>query len=58
MGVISYVKMSIAALIRREGGKGLFWYGTVTQLGAAVGSVIMFYLINIAKMFTSFNPCS
>ncbi|XP_039277026.1 solute carrier family 52, riboflavin transporter, member 3-A isoform X1 [Nilaparvata lugens] len=57
-GMVSYVKLSIAAIFRREGGKGLFWYGAVTQAGAALGSITMFYIVNFTNIFKSFDPCS
>ncbi|XP_075217538.1 solute carrier family 52, riboflavin transporter, member 3-A-like isoform X2 [Lycorma delicatula] len=56
-GLVSYVKLSIAALFRREGGQGLFWYGAVTQAGAFVGSITVFYLINYAQLLKSYDPC-
>jgi uncharacterized membrane protein len=56
-GLISYVKMSIATVFRRVGGRSLFWYGCMTQIGAAIGSAVMFYLINYQQIFTSYNPC-
>uniref|UniRef100_A0A1B6H220 Riboflavin transporter n=1 Tax=Cuerna arida TaxID=1464854 RepID=A0A1B6H220_9HEMI len=56
-GLLSYVKMWIATFFRREGGRGLHWYGAMTQFGAAIGSAIMFYLINHLNLFTSYDPC-
>lgn len=57
-GLLSFLKLSVASVFHREGGRGLFWYGTVTQAGATLGSVVMFYLVNYAHLFESYNPCS
>ncbi|XP_054277521.1 solute carrier family 52, riboflavin transporter, member 3-A isoform X2 [Macrosteles quadrilineatus] len=56
--LISYVKMSIATVCRRSGGRSLYFYGMSTQAGAFIGSSIMFYLITSKQIFTSYNPCS
>lgn len=57
-GLLSFLKLSVASIFHREGGRGLFWYGAVTQAGATLGSVVMFYLVNYAHLFESYNPCS
>lgn len=49
--LISYMKLSIAAIFRRKHQKGLINYGLVTQVGSAAGSVISFILINYLKLF-------
>ncbi|XP_050532235.1 solute carrier family 52, riboflavin transporter, member 3-A-like isoform X4 [Daktulosphaira vitifoliae] len=56
-GCASYVKLSIAAILRNQGNKGLFYYGCITQIGSASGALIAFYIINIAKMLNTFDPC-
>jgi len=56
-GCASYVKLSIAAVLRNQGNKGLFYYGCVTQIGSLTGAIIGFYLINIVQLFHSYEPC-
>lgn len=56
-GSISYIKMSIASLFRREEGRALVWCGAAQQMGSAVGSVIIFILVNYSGIFHSYSPC-
>lgn len=56
-GCASYVKLSIAAVLRNEGNRRLFHYGCITQIGSALGASIGFYLINIAQILKSYEPC-
>jgi len=57
VGLFTYVKVSIATLLRSEGKRGLFWCGSVTQFGSAVGAVATFFVVNFANVFESFYPC-
>lgn len=52
-GFVSYVKLCITTVMRSQGGKSLVWVGGITQLGATLGAVIIFVLINFAKVFTA-----
>ncbi len=56
--LLTYVRVSLASLFRSEGKKGLLYCGVATQVGAAVGGVVMFILINIMDVFTSTQSCS
>lgn len=56
-GLISYVKLSITAILRNEGGRSLVWVGSVAQIGSALGAVCSFLLINQTNIFVSFEPC-
>lgn len=56
-GCASYVKLSIAAVLRNEGNRGLFFYGCITQIGSTAGALIGFYLINIVQLLKSYEPC-
>ncbi|XP_049815790.1 solute carrier family 52, riboflavin transporter, member 3-B-like [Schistocerca nitens] len=56
-GGISYIKMSIASLFRREEGRALVWCGAAQQMGSAVGSVVIFILVNYSDIFHSYSPC-
>ncbi|KAK3912212.1 Riboflavin transporter 2 [Frankliniella fusca] len=55
-GLISYIKLAIATRFRKNGGKGLFWYGVMTQVGSAVGAVVGFVLLNYTELFKSYSP--
>ncbi|XP_027844421.1 solute carrier family 52, riboflavin transporter, member 3-A isoform X2 [Aphis gossypii] len=56
-GCASYVKLSIAAVLRNEGNRGLYLYGCITQIGSLSGALIGFYLINILQLLKSYEPC-
>lgn len=56
-GLITYIKVSIASVLRLEGGRALFWCGAVQQMGSAVGALIFFFIINFTDTFTSYSPC-
>lgn len=57
VGCVSYVKLSIAAVLRNEGNRGLFHYGCITQIGSTFGALFGFYLINVAQILKSYEPC-
>jgi hypothetical protein len=48
---LTYGKISIAALFRHKGRKALLWCGAASQAGGAIGSALMFVLINVFKVF-------
>jgi len=52
-GLVSYIKLAITTVMRSQGGKSLLWTGGSQQFGSAVGSIIIFILINITKSFQS-----
>lgn len=56
-GCASYVKLSIAAVLRNGGNQALFQYGCITQIGSLAGAIVGFYLIDIAQLFKSYEPC-
>ncbi|XP_060849764.1 riboflavin transporter 2 isoform X1 [Rhopalosiphum padi] len=56
-GCASYVKLSIAAVLRNEGNRGLYLYGCITQIGSTAGALIGFYLINVVQLLKSYEPC-
>ncbi|XP_022181911.1 riboflavin transporter 2 isoform X3 [Myzus persicae] len=56
-GCASYVKLSIAAVLRNKGNRGLFLYGCITQIGSTAGALIGFYLINVVQLLKSNAPC-
>lgn len=56
-GCSSYVKLSVAAILRNEGNRGLFYYGCITQIGSTIGAMIGFYIINVVHLLKSYEPC-
>ena len=58
VGVMTYVRVSVAQLMRAQGDAPLFYSGCVTQAGSAVGAVVAFLLVNVANVFTPYYPCS
>lgn len=55
---MSFSKVSIASVLRRYGRQALLWCGIVTQVGAFVGAVIMFIVVNKLKLFHQNQPCT
>ncbi|KAK3085978.1 hypothetical protein FSP39_011533 [Pinctada imbricata] len=55
--LMSYVKVSIATVFRREGRKALLWIGAMTQVGSLVGALTMYILINAVQLFKSADYC-
>lgn len=58
VGVFSYVKTMIALVMRDQGNNALFWYGAVTQIGAAIGALVIFLLVNVANVFEDEKNCA
>lgn len=61
VGLLTYVKVSVAFILRMEEGKGdtnLFWFGVSTQVGSAIGSIIAFVLVNVYNYFEAYYPCT
>jgi len=52
--VFSFVKVSVAGMCRTSG--YLFSCGVVTQVGSAVGALVMFLLVNEAMLFQQYYP--
>lgn len=57
-GVITFVRVQIANLMREDGAQPLFWSGAVTQAGSAAGAVIAFVLVNKTSIFHYYDPCA
>lgn len=55
IGIISFVKLSITSVMRAQGGKSLVWTGTVSLIGSATGSILIFVVINYTNSFKSFE---
>jgi riboflavin transporter 2 len=58
--LFSYAKACIAHTLRNvsKGHKALFICGVFTQIGSAIGSIIMFILVNYTHIFTAYYPCT
>ena len=54
VGIVSYVKVSIAGWCRRRGKSSLFYYGSFTQAGSAFGAVLAFALVNCTGVFQQY----
>lgn len=57
----SYVKACIAGRLRQasfNGRKALFYYGVSTQVGSLIGSIVIFFVMNVAKPFKTYHPCA
>ncbi|XP_033187175.1 solute carrier family 52, riboflavin transporter, member 3-A [Bombus vancouverensis nearcticus] len=57
-GLIGFIKLGITTLFRPDPGRGLYYTGVATQVGSLVGAIITFVLVNHAKLFHSYSPCS
>ncbi|KAK3102489.1 hypothetical protein FSP39_011730 [Pinctada imbricata] len=49
--IMSYIKVCIAILFREQGKSALVWLGGITQLGAFLGSVLGYILVNVGNVF-------
>lgn len=58
MGMMVFAKVSIATVLRLENHNALQWYGIITQVGSALGAVLMFVLINVMGLFHAKYPCT
>ncbi|XP_069112336.1 solute carrier family 52, riboflavin transporter, member 3-B-like isoform X2 [Argopecten irradians] len=56
--LISFSKVSIATLFRKEGKRALLWCGAMTQLGSVIGAIITYILVNVLTIFESAPPCA
>lgn len=57
-GLIGFIKMGITTLFRPDPGRGLYYTGVATQVGSLIGAITTFVLVNHAKIFHSYSPCS
>ncbi|KAJ0175379.1 hypothetical protein K1T71_008538 [Dendrolimus kikuchii] len=56
-GMVSYARMWVYGWARRGGARGMRACGAVTQLGSALGSLLLFVLVNFALVFTEPDRC-
>lgn len=58
MSVLSYLKLSITMIFRSKatkdlGNSAMFWCGAFGQGGSCIGAVVMFFVVNVWKVFDS-----
>ena len=46
-----YLRTAVSTILRNQGQKALFWCGITIQIGSFIGALVMFPLVNIAKVF-------
>lgn len=57
-GTLSYVKVMVGVILRDRSHSALVWCGAAGQMGSLVGSLTMFPLVNIYKLFKSGDFCN
>ncbi|XP_022619179.1 solute carrier family 52, riboflavin transporter, member 3 [Seriola dumerili] len=57
-GTLSYVKVMVGVILRDRSHSALVWCGAAAQMGSLVGSVTMFPLVNIYRLFRSGDFCN
>jgi riboflavin transporter 2 len=55
--LLGYPRLIIANYVRNYSSNGMFWYGVNVQLGALIGSIISYILIEIFSLFSQRMPC-
>ncbi|KAM3959546.1 solute carrier family 52, riboflavin transporter, member 3-B-like [Aphomia sociella] len=55
--VVSYARMWIYGWARRGGARGMRACGVATQIGSALGSLLLFVLVNYTNLFTQPDVC-
>ncbi|XP_041802272.1 solute carrier family 52, riboflavin transporter, member 3-A [Chelmon rostratus] len=57
-GTLTYVKVMVGVILRDRSHSALVWCGAAQQMGSLVGSVTMFPLVNIYRLFQSGDLCN
>ncbi|XP_012731080.2 solute carrier family 52, riboflavin transporter, member 3-A [Fundulus heteroclitus] len=57
-GTLSYVKVMVGVILRDRSHSALVWCGAAAQMGSLVGSVTMFPLVNVYRLFKSGDFCN
>jgi len=55
--LLGYPRLIIANYVRNYSSSGMFWYGVNVQLGALIGSIIAYLLIETFSLFLERLPC-
>ncbi|UJR37347.1 hypothetical protein I4U23_030055 [Adineta vaga] len=56
--LLGYPRLVIANYMRNYSSNGMFWYGVNVQLGALIGSVVAYLLIETFSLFHESLPCA
>ncbi|XP_026224218.1 solute carrier family 52, riboflavin transporter, member 3-A [Anabas testudineus] len=57
-GTLSYVKVMVGVILRDRSHSALVWCGAAAQMGSLVGSITMFPLVNVFRLFESGDVCN
>ncbi|KAI3357745.1 hypothetical protein L3Q82_016150 [Scortum barcoo] len=57
-GTLTYVKVMVGVILRDRSHIALVWCGAAAQMGSLVGSVTMFPLVNVYRLFESGDLCN
>lgn len=57
-GFLSYVKVMVGVILRDKSHSALVWCGVATQAGSLLGSVTMFPLVNVYRLFQAGDICN
>ncbi|XP_054465506.1 solute carrier family 52, riboflavin transporter, member 3-A [Anoplopoma fimbria] len=57
-GTLSYVKVMVGVILRDRSHSALVWCGAAAQTGSLIGSITMFPLINVVRLFKSGDFCN
>lgn len=57
VSLMTFSKVSIATLFRKDGKRALLWCGAVTQVGSVLGAIVTYLLVNVFTIFQSAPAC-
>ncbi|XP_071401984.1 solute carrier family 52, riboflavin transporter, member 3-A [Centroberyx affinis] len=57
-GTLTYAKVMVGVILRDRSHSALVWCGAAAQMGSLVGSVTMFPLVNVYRLFQSGDFCN
>lgn len=52
-GITTFMKISALTMLRHQGGRTLVWAGSITQISAFLGAVIVFAIVNCTQLFVA-----
>ena len=55
--LLGYPRLVIANYVRNSSSSGMFWYGVHVQIGALLGSIAAYLLVEIYSLFRERTPC-
>ncbi|KAK7884392.1 hypothetical protein WMY93_027515 [Mugilogobius chulae] len=57
-GTLSYVKVMVGVILRDRSHSALVWCGAAAQVGSLLGSITMFPLVNVYRLFQAADFCN